>query len=118
MKLFDTDAIVDMLKAEKYEHGSISVVTLTEILRGVKDDKRGLVKKLLEDSFNAIWLDNDIVQAYCKIYRNLKERGELIPDADILIAATAVSKNLSLISNDMHFEKVAAFGLKLMKNWR
>ncbi len=115
MKLFDTDAIISMVRANKYEYGSISVITVIEFLRGIKAEKRGAVKKLLEESFNVVWLDNDIIQLYCKIYQELKEKGELIPDADLLIAATAISKNFDLISNDTHFEKIVQFGLKLKR---
>lgn len=115
MRMFDTEAIIQMLRTNKYEYGSISIITLIEILRGIKADKRGVVKRLLERSFNIIWLDNDIIQIYCQIYQDLKERGEIIPEADLLIAATAISKGLSLVSNDPHFERISKFGLKLVR---
>jgi len=115
MKLFDTETIIDMMVYDKHEHGSISIITLIEFLRGIGDEKRNEVKKLLEESFEVVWLDNDIIQLYCKMYQEIKRKGELVPDADLLIAATAISKNLSLVSNDAHFEKLAPFGLNLIK---
>ncbi|MEM1545322.1 MAG: hypothetical protein QXY40_01075 [Candidatus Methanomethylicia archaeon] len=38
----------------KYEYGSISIITLIEILREIKAGKRDVVKRLLERSFNII----------------------------------------------------------------
>ncbi len=115
MKLFDTETIIDMIRSSKYEHGSISIITLIEFLRGIKDERRSKIKKLLEESFEVVWLDNDVIQLYCKMYQELKENGELLPDADLLIAATAISKGLDLVSNDIHFEKLKPFGLNLVK---
>lgn len=115
MKLFDTETTINMIRTNKYEEGSISIITLIEFLRGVSDEKRSTVKSLLEESFDIVWLDNDIIQIYCRIYRELKRKGEPVPDADLLIAATAISKRLELFSNDIHFEKLVPFGLKLIK---
>ncbi|MEM1985274.1 MAG: PIN domain-containing protein [Nitrososphaeria archaeon] len=115
MKLFDTEVTINMIRTNKYEEGSISIITLIEFLRGISGEKRGTVKGLLEESFDIIWLDNDIIQIYCRIYQELKSKGELVPDADLLIAATAISKKLELVSNDIHFEKLIPFGLKLIK---
>ena len=41
-----------------------------------------------------------------KIHVDLKQRGELIQDADIFIAATALIRNLTLVSNDSHFQRL------------
>jgi predicted nucleic acid-binding protein len=43
----------------------------------------------------------------------LRSRGETIPEADIIIAATAISKNLELDSRDEHFTRLLGYGLKL-----
>lgn len=115
MKLFDTEATISMIRSNKYEHGSIPIITLIEFLRDVKDEKRDIIKKLLEASFDIIWINNDIIKLYCKIYQELKRRGELVPDADLLIAVTAFSKKFDLVSNDVHFGKLIPFGLKLIK---
>ena len=36
-----------------------------------------------------------------------------IPDADLLIAAAAISENIVLKTGDKHFERLKEFGLKL-----
>lgn len=67
-----------------------------EVLRGVKSEKRTEVKELLEESFFFINLNNKIVETYCRLYQKLKESGMLIPDADLLLAATAIAQDLTL----------------------
>lgn len=114
MSLLDTSVLVELLRRKKYEFASISVITLIEVLRGVRSDKREKVKDLIERSFDVINLDNRVVQTYCDLYDRLKERGEVIPDADLLIAATAISRGLSLKTSDKkHFERLKKYRLKL-----
>ncbi len=113
MMLFDTDVITEMLRKRRYEVGAISIITLIEILRGLKTEKREKVKKLLEESFDIVNINNQVIETYCSIYRNLKEKGLLIPDADTLIAATAISNNMTLKTRDKHFKELKKFGLKL-----
>ena len=49
------------------------------------------------------------------IYADLYRRGELIGDADILIAATALVENLVLgTNNERHFRRVAGLAVE---NW-
>ena len=51
---------------------------------------------------------------HCTV-KEIKRKDALVPDVDLLIAATAISKNLSLVLNDVHFEKLIPFGLNLIK---
>jgi len=113
MNLLDTDAVVELLRRKRYEAGAISIITLIEVLRGVKPEKRGEVKSLLEESFDVLTLNNKVIETYCRLYQDLKRRGILIPDADLLIAATAMAHNLRLKSGDQHFKRLVGLGLKL-----
>ncbi|MCD6154432.1 MAG: PIN domain-containing protein [Candidatus Verstraetearchaeota archaeon] len=113
MILLDTDIVIEMLHKRRYEVGAISIITLIEVLRGLKAEKREKVKKLLEESFDVLNINNQVIETYCSIYRNLKEKGVLVPDADILIAATAISNNMALKTRDKHFKELKKFGLKL-----
>ncbi|MGI9037213.1 MAG: PIN domain-containing protein [Pyrinomonadaceae bacterium] len=50
--------------------------------------------------------DNIIVKA-ADIYADLYRRGQIIGDADILIAATALENNLSVVTNnESHFRRI------------
>ncbi|MEN8216294.1 MAG: PIN domain-containing protein [Pseudomonadota bacterium] len=44
----------------------------------------------------------------------MKLRGELLPDADIFIAAIARAHGLILVTNDSHFDRIE--GLRI-ENW-
>ena len=61
-------------------------------------------------------LDNrGIFDIASEIYADLKQRGELITDADILIAAIALTQNLILVSdNTKHFQRIRDITLE---NW-
>ncbi|MEM2958473.1 MAG: type II toxin-antitoxin system VapC family toxin [Candidatus Jordarchaeaceae archaeon] len=87
----------------------MSIITLIEVLRGVKEQKIPEVKKLLEESFMVINLNNKIVQTYCHLYQKLKEKGMLLPDSDLLIAATAIAQNLTLQSRNQHFQRLKPY---------
>ena len=113
MKLFDTDAVVELLRRRKHEVGAVSIITLIEVLRGVKTEKRADVKNLLEESFKVLGLDNNTVKIYCNLHQKLKEEGASIPDADLLIAATAMSQDATLKTGDKHFERLKRLGLKI-----
>ena len=113
MNLLDTGAVIDNMEKNNYFTAIISTITLIEVLRGIENQKRLSAKQLLEESFSILNLDNSIIEAYCRIYRTLKEEGNLIPDADLLIAATAIAHELTLETKDAHFHRLKALGLKL-----
>jgi predicted nucleic acid-binding protein len=113
MNLLDTGAIIGMLKVKKYSPGAISPLSLIETLRGIENKKRTKVKHLLEESFVVINIDNKIIETYCDIYCKLKKDGNQLPDADLLIAATAMAFNLTLETNDEHFQRLVPLGLKI-----
>jgi predicted nucleic acid-binding protein len=113
MNLLDTDVIILMIREKKYAPGAISPVTLIEVLRGIDTKKRAKVKQLLEESFPLIDLDNSVIETYCSIYQSLKKDGSSLPDADLLIAATAIAHAVILKTGDAHFQRLKPLGLKL-----
>jgi tRNA(fMet)-specific endonuclease VapC len=113
MKLLDSGIIIDMLREKEFRFGFISPLILIELLRGIDAEKRTSAKELLEKTFSVINIDNKIIETYCELYHKLKEKGAVLPDADLLIAATAIAYDLSLETNDNHFQRLEAFGLKI-----
>ena len=104
MALFDTSVVIDMLRGRKdFSIGSISVITMFELLRGVRIDKRVEVKNLLEDSFDVIGMDNKVILTYCDLYSSLREAGKLVPDSDLIIAAAAKAYGETLQTRDKRF---------------
>jgi len=113
MNILDTDIILELLRERRHEIGAVSIITLIEMLRGLEARKRAEVKDLLEESFSVQSLDNETIETYCNLYGKLKNEGISIPDADLLIAATAICHNMTLKTRDKHFERLREFGLKL-----
>ena len=87
-------------------------------MRGLKAKKAGTrVKKF--DQFCAgceiLPLSDEIVGRAADVYADLYQRGELIGDAEMLIAATALSDGLILATNNFaHFSRIQGLHIE---NW-
>ncbi len=132
MFLFDTDAITNILKPKPSpallkrlseldtSQQFISTITVAEIVYGAcKSVRRGQHLHNLEHMLlpNVNVLDFDCQAAYVagRIRAELEERGEPIPFVDIPIAATALARDLTLVTgNTRHFERIAALRVE---NW-
>ena len=114
--LLDTDILSALMRknpkalqrAQTYlrDHGqlTISLVTRFEILRGLKA-KQATTQLAAFDAFCAnnevLPLTDQIVVVAANVYADLHGRGQLISDADILIAATALHSGLVLATNNL-----------------
>lgn len=114
MRLIDSDALIEGIRRGAADEGTISIITLLEVLRGVDEAKRSEVKELLEESYQVEGLDNDVVLLTCSLYGSVK-KAESIPDADLIIAATAIAHDLPLQTGDAHFKRLTKYGLKLVE---
>ena len=66
----------------------------------------------MEESFDIIWLDNEILEIASDIWRSLKAKGKLIEDRDLIIGATAITKKLKLLTRNIkHYGKLKTYGL-------
>ena len=101
-------------KASAYlaQHGrfTLSIITRYEVLRGLKAKGATTQARVFERFCvrNTILplTDAAIVKA-AEIYADLRGRGELIGDADILIAASALVHGLGVVTNNEdHFRRV------------
>jgi tRNA(fMet)-specific endonuclease VapC len=93
-------------------HGqfTFSVITRYEVLRGllVKKAARQLAAfdQLCAGS-RVLPLTDAIVAQAAAVYADLCQRGELVSDADILIAGTALTHGLVVVTNNVtHFRRV------------
>lgn len=128
--LLDTNIISAILKHDKNvrkkliaadragEEIFISTISYYEILRGLLATRA--IRKLKHfDKFRAkygmLGTDSEaVLNKAAEIYVNLKARGQLIQDADMLIAAVALTHDLTVVINDKHFNRI--YGLRL-ENW-
>lgn len=97
---------------------TFSLITRYEVLRGLKA-KNAVVQlasfeKLCSVS-EVLPLTDDIVLRAAEIYAALHQQGQLIGDADILLAATAITNVLTCVTNnENHFKRISSLS---RENW-
>lgn len=103
-----------LARAKEYlsEHGrfTISIITRYEILRGLKAKGAQQQASRFEDfcaKNRVLPITDDVVLRAADIYADLYKRGELIGDADILIAASALANGFAIVTNNGgHFRRI------------
>jgi len=127
--LIDTDWIVDFLKGRKDtvkilrsladEGLCVSLISYGEVYEGIyygNDPQRH--ERTFQNFLHGVEvlpLNEAIMRRFAKVRGQLRSRGLLIGDPDILIAATALHYNLILMSNNKrHFDRID--DLKLYDN--
>ena len=122
MSLFLRNVPKVMTKANDYlkfhKDFTFSIITRFEILRGLKakNASRQIVKfESICRQSKIVELNDRVIVTAADIYADLHKRGQLIGDADILIAATAIENNLAVVTNnENHFNRIV--GLQIL-NW-
>jgi tRNA(fMet)-specific endonuclease VapC len=128
--LLDTDILSAVMRknplaveqARSYLGGhrqfTFSIITRYEILRGLLT--KGAAKQLLAfeklcATSRILHLSDSIIVQAASIYSDLYRRGQLICDADILIAATAIKHGLAVVTNnEAHFRRIQNLQIE---NW-
>lgn len=120
--LVDTDRVTDWLVGRpdatellarlSLDGLSVSLITFGEVYEGIyfgrdsRASERGFRRFLLE--VDVLPLSRAIMQRFAQVRGDLRRRGQLIGDTDILIAATAIQHDLTLLTrNTRHFERIA-----------
>lgn len=98
---------------------AISAMTLAELQYGAECSNKP--KENLEsidemaDNLTIIDIGPSITRQFATIKNDLRSKGQLIEDADLLIAATALAYNLILVTNNTkHFNRITELELE---NW-
>ena len=126
--LLDTNIVTAILKKDRrIQHILRDVDLQAEILMsGITyyEIKRGLLaahatRKIVEfeelcQEIDVIVPDLGILEQASELYADLKPKGRLLEDADIIIAATALFKQLILVSNDSDLLRVEHL---VLENW-
>ena len=103
---------------QKTFSSSLSVITQYEVLRGVLAKGATGQHRAFErfcGSSEVLAITPRIIEQAAEIYTNLYRRGLLIGDAEILIAATALSHRYVLATNNgFHFGRIAELQID---NW-
>jgi len=123
MYLIDSDVLINFLKGKKedieilkklksHERGT-SVICIGEIFEGLNEKQKSEFLKIigLIDIYN---IDLKTAAKFAEIRKELRKTGNLIDNFDLLIAATCLVNDLTLITNNLkHFERIE--GLKILK---
>lgn len=127
MYLLDTDTVIAMLRGQYgiqqkvlsvgLNACGISEITLAELYTGAY--KSGIAKDFGQAEFAAshfpIYPIGDILKTYARIRVDLEQSGSRLDSMDLLIAATALDKDLTLVTGNLrHFSRIP--DLKL-ENW-
>ena len=113
MVVFDSSIIIDELRQKKTvldlvksyskkERIATTVISKFEILRGTTEKNVSLVTELLSH-FVVYDFEDDAINEVVKVYKNLKEKGKMVNELDVLIAGIAAANNEMLITKDKDF---------------
>ncbi len=119
--LVDTDRVadwlvgrpdaLDLLPRLSSEGLAISLITFGEIYEGVYFGRNpataeAVFRRFLRD-VDVLPLNRAIMQRFARVRGELRRRGQLIGDPDILIAATALHRRLILVTRNLRdFQRV------------
>ena len=97
---------------------SINAISYYEVKRGLLAINATAKLKRFDffcNRFDLLLFDtHSIFDIAAEIYSNLKKRGELIEDADILIASVVIFRNFILVSDDTDFDRIQ---MLKVENW-
>lgn len=129
--LFDTNICIYIIKKQHpeileklikvgFNKIAISSITLAEMEFGVANSSRPFDAQaaLLEFTlpFDILDFNSSSAVFYGKIRKELKDKGQMISDKDMLIASIAMSNELILVTNnEKEFKRI--HGLKI-ENWK
>ena len=119
--LVDTDWVVDYLKGKKpatklftslAKNGlAISLITFGEIYEGIYYAENPKISELGFRNFlrfvDILPLNRQIMKRFARIRGNLRQKGRIIGDPDILIASTTIFHNLTLLTRNLkHYQRI------------
>jgi tRNA(fMet)-specific endonuclease VapC len=129
--LLDTDILSELLKQHplvvqrvrtylaEHERLAFSIITRYELLRGLKAKQARAQEAafaLLCQASLIFPLTDQVVERAATLYGDLHRQGALLPDADLLIAATALEAQRTLVTNNLaHFQRVPALVIETWK---
>ena len=114
-------AVESLVAGREDEPFGISVVTVAELLHGVeradtetkKIRRQAFVEKVIE-LIPVFPFDMGAARIYAKIWASLVQRGFTVGAHDLIIAATAISMDYTVItSNRRDFEKIEGLRLEI-----
>jgi tRNA(fMet)-specific endonuclease VapC len=119
--LIDTDLVIDglhnrsmairLFESLALSSLSVSIISLGELYEGAyifPNPEQHLVNlRQFLDGFQVLGLNDEVMMHFARERAMLRRQGLLIPDFDLVIAATAVTHGLTLVTRNLrHFERI------------
>jgi tRNA(fMet)-specific endonuclease VapC len=97
---------------------AVSIIAVAEVYEGAFGVSHSAAMLAAYREFLSAYailpLTDAIVERFARLRAELRRQGRLIPDMDLLIAATALEEDLTLVTRNVrHFERIA--GLRLYR---
>ncbi len=87
-------------------HFAVSSITVYELLRGDNQDEDSYWKTMFAN-MEILSFDTACAEQAASIYKDLKQKGQLIEAEDLFIGATALHHRLKLATGNIrHFERI------------
>lgn len=104
--------VLYLLSMQTY-HFAVSSITVYELLRGDNQDKDSYWKTMFTN-MEILSFDTACAEQAASIYKDLKQKGQLIEAEDLFIGATALHHRLKLATGNIrHFERIV--GLEFVR---
>ncbi len=128
--ILDTDTCIYWLKGDRniekkilaagMENVFITVISECELFYGAykstRVDKNLEVLKGLREKVKVIQTSSDVAPLYGRLKAALEQKGQVIDDADLLIASLDMVSKGTLVTNNIgHFSRISGL---LIENWR
>jgi tRNA(fMet)-specific endonuclease VapC len=129
MYLLDTDTIIFSLKGNRTvaknlelhieDPMQVSVITMMELYFGAYKSQRfeaNMAKvRTIEQTFEVLPAGKEIADVFGAMKASLQKAGSPLDDFDLIISATALSRNLVLVTNNTrHFARIEGL---MLANW-
>jgi len=105
-------SVLEGLQRLSPEHVGVSIVTLAELWFGAAKSSRPEATRKSVDAFlrplEVVPFDRAAAEAYAGVRLELERRGRPIGERDLLIASTALSRRLTVVTHNVsEFERVS-----------
>ncbi len=127
--LLDTDTLIFWLKGNQsierkaleigLEHLGYSIISKAELFYGAYNSQN--VQRNLENinkidqALTLVYLEETAAEWFGKLKAELKRQGNIIMDADLIIASIAIANDLVLVTNNTrHFQRIPTLKID---NW-
>jgi tRNA(fMet)-specific endonuclease VapC len=102
--------VIQHLRSLRDEGLSIAIVSLAELYEGVfRSNNPSSNEAALKDFLTGVTIlsiDEEVCIIFGREMARLRQRGMSVGDMDLLIAATALRHNLTLLTQDQDFQRV------------